>query len=92
MLKILGSVIVFAVLSFFLICSCNSSSNSGEGKLKQKIIKVSYDDPVDFASEIHLTAWIFQFPLQVALERGRRAVFTEKRRCPCRGLKRVDIL
>ena len=60
MLKILGSVIVFAVLSFFLICSCNSSSNSGEGKLKQKIIKVSYDDPVDFASEIHLTAWIFQ--------------------------------
>jgi len=51
--------ISFIVLSTLVICSCNPTGNSKDVAQK-KVIKVSYDDPVDFASEIHMTAWIFQ--------------------------------
>jgi len=54
------SAVLIVFLVALVICSCNPSNNSGEGEIKRKIIKVSYDDPVDFQSEIHLTAWIFQ--------------------------------
>lgn len=60
MSSISRAILCLAVLLSFLLFSCNSSNNSKDGINKKKIIRVSYDDPVDFTSEIHMTAWIFQ--------------------------------
>ena len=43
-----------------ILTSCQSNNNAASGSDNRKIIRVSYDDPVDFNSEIHLSAWIFQ--------------------------------
>lgn len=57
--KIKLSWITILILSL-LFYSCKPSGHSQNDIIKKRVIRVSYDDPVDFSSEIHLTAWIFQ--------------------------------
>ncbi len=58
-MKYLLRILIVAIIPLsFSFLSCNSPDNKGQ--INKRIIKVSYDDPVDYSSEIHLTAWIFQ--------------------------------
>lgn len=60
-MSLINRLLLLLIIFFmFMLISCNSSNQNGEEALKRKVIKLSYDDPVDFESEIHLTAWIFQ--------------------------------
>ncbi|MFC1542014.1 TRAP transporter substrate-binding protein [Candidatus Latescibacterota bacterium] len=62
MLKKIVSIIWIMSLSIFFV-SCGQSEtnpNTNSNNLKKKVIKLSHCHQVDFSSELHMAAWIFQ--------------------------------